>query len=138
MTSDTTEMVVNSRFYNDASSCLEAMNADLNTKYDFFEVTKVKEAVVSINEQNPLFTNPPEAIEEFKAEHPEFEEYLDTWGEQEVARITFTTEEFEEDEPPIITEDDALLFRYTMHVFEDDMEVPDGSNIIYTASSAIH
>lgn len=53
-------------------------------------------------------------------------------------RLTFTFEEFDEEQPPIISDDKALMFRYVMHEMEDDIHVPAGSFLIDGASSLIH
>jgi hypothetical protein len=127
-----------SRFFGTSQACFSALNEDLNSKVDMLKVKDSKDAVTSINETNPVYSNTPEALAEFKKENPGFDSYLETWGDKELMRLTFTTEEFDEEQPPIISDDSALMFRYIMHEYEDDMKVPDGKTLIENASSMIH
>jgi hypothetical protein len=131
-------MCVNSRFFNDSAACLNALHEDLTKKVDVLKVSKSKDAVTSINETNPIYSNSPEDLEKFKEENPEFDEYLESWGRNELVRITYTTEEFDEEQPPIINDESAMMFRYTIHELEDDIPVPDDKIFIDVASSTVH
>lgn len=135
---DTMDFSVNSRFFGTSQACFAALNEDLNAKVDMLKVKESKDTVTSINETNPIYTNPPEALAEFKKDNPNFDHYLETWGDKELMRLTFTTEEFDEEQPPIISDDSALMFRYVMHELEDDLLVPDGKTLVENASSLIH
>ena len=135
---DTMDFSVNSRFFGSAQACFSALHDDMNVKVDMLKIKDSKDTVTSINETNPVYSNPPEQLEEFKKSNPEFDFYLETWGDKELMRLTFTTEEFDEDQPPIISDDSALMFRYVMHELDDDMNVPDGKTVIENASSMIH
>lgn len=135
---DTMDFSVNSRFFSTSQACVDALQEDLTVKLDLLNVKKSKNPVVSINETNPVYINTPEDIAEFKKENPEFDLYLETWGDKELMRITFTAEEFEEDALPFIGDDSALMFRYSVREVEDDMNAPDGSLIIENLSSLTH
>ena len=135
---DITELNVNSRLFNDAAACLEALHADLNKKVEVLKISKSKDAVTSINETNPAHSNSAEDLEKFVEEHPEYNEYLETWAEDEVVRLTYTTEEFDEETPPIINDEHAMIFRYIIHEFEDHIEVPEGKTFIDLQSSVLH
>lgn len=137
---DASELAINSRFFTDSQSCFDALNADLSEKVELLEIKKIKTGTVtSINETNPIYTNTPEALEEFKKEHPEFDEYLETWNPHELMRLTYTTEEFDDEERvPILDDEKALMFRYVLHELEDDLLVPEGKLYIENASSLVH
>lgn len=135
---DITELNVNSRLFNDSAACLEALHTDLNRKVELLKISKSKNAVTSINETNPMHSNSAEDLEKFKKENPEFTDYLDTWGDDEVVRMTYTTEEFDEEAPPIINDEHAMIFRYIIHEFEDYIEVPEGKMYIDINSSVVH
>lgn len=131
-------MSVNSRFFTDTQACFSALHEDMNLKAKILNVASMSVPVTSVNETNPRYTNSPELIEEFKQEHPEFLAYLETWGQDELMRLTFTTEEFESEEPPMFTDDKALMFRYVMHQLDDDLNVPDGKYVFDNVSTMLH
>lgn len=138
VTPDALDFSVNSRFFSDSQSCFHALHDDMNLKAGLLEVTESPVPVISINETNPLYTNPPELIDEYKEKQPGFDAYLSTWGENELMRLTFTTEEFEEGTPPLFADDKALMFRYVMHELDDDLQVPDGKFVFDSVSTMLH
>lgn len=133
-------MSVNSRFFTDTHACFSALHDDMNLKARMLNVAELPTPVTSVNETNPRYTNPPELIEEFKEKHPEFTAYLETWGQDELMRLTFTTEEFDADDetPPMFEDDKALMFRYVMHQLDDDLDVPDGKYVFENVSTMLH
>lgn len=135
---DTTDFSVNSRIFNTHQACFTALSEDLNVKVDMLKVKDSNDIVTSINETNPIYSNTPEALAEFKKDNPDFDLYLETWGDKELMRLTFTTEEFDEEQPPIISDDKAMMFQYVIHEYEDDMNVPDGKIVMENASSMLH
>lgn len=140
LTIDSSELAVNSRFFGDTDSCFEALDRDLNSKVELLGVKQLKTGtgtLTSINETNPIHSNTPEAIEEYKKENPDYDEYLETWDDNEMMRLTFTTEEFDEERPPVITDEKAMLFRYTMVALEDEMVIPEGKTFVLGAPAAV-
>lgn len=135
---DVIDFSVSSRIFGTSQACFTALNDDLNVKTDMLKVKDSKDTVTSINETNPIYSNEPDALAEFKKDNPEFDLYLETWGDKELMRLTFTTEEFDESQPPIISDDSALMFRYVMHEYEDEMVIPEGTTMIENASSLLH
>lgn len=140
LTPNAAEFIVSSRFFANSEACFKALNEDLNDKVRVLKIKDVTETVTSLSETNPIHTNTKEALEAFKKEHPDFDQYLETWNPNELVRLTFTTEEFDEDSDtaPIISDDRALLFRYVMHELDDDLLVPKGKLYIENASSMLH
>jgi hypothetical protein len=138
-----TEFSLNSRFFLDSQACFDALNDDLESKIDLLDIrhaSKLGTNVIAINETNPIYMNSPEDIAEHKKTNPGFNEYLETWGENELVRLTYTTETVDEnvEEPPLLDDEKALLFRYTMHELEDDLKVPEGKTFIENSSSALN
>lgn len=140
ITADALDVSVNSRFFTDTHACFSALHDDMNLKAKILNVAELPIPVTSVNETNPLFTNSPELIEEFKKKHPEFSAYLASWGQDELMRLTFTTEEFEPDDDalPLFTDEKALMFRYVMHQLDDDLAVPDGKYVFENISTMLH
>lgn len=138
VSSSTNNIVLRSRFFNTTNECFDVLHQDLNSKIEVLKIKEMSEVITSINETNPTYRAPQEKIDELKQNDPDFDEYSETWGEDELMRLTYTTEEFDEDELPFISDDKALMFRYVMHEFDDDMAAPEEKLVMENASSVLH
>lgn len=138
ISSSTNNLVLRSRFFNTTTECFDVLHEDLNSKIEVLKIKEMQEVITSINETNPTYRAPPEKIDELMQNDPEFSEYSETWAEDELMRLTYTTEEFDEDELPFINDDKALMFRYVMHEFNDGLDAPEEKLVIENASSVLH
>ena len=131
-----TMMTIVSRYFTDRNCAVESLQNDMYEKTTLLKINKI--FAIALNETNPHYTNPKEELEKARMENPELENYLDTWEEGEISRLTCTSESIEDDEFPICEDKAAIIFKYSLMEFEDDFKVPYGLLLTPFESTAIH
>ncbi len=99
---------------------------------------KAKDAMVRVNETNPYRLAPPELLEARGLEDEEFKEYLETWEEDTLCRVTCTTEDIDtDDDGELFAPPEEFLIRYHVREFDDGLELPPDSFVPQNISSMV-
>ena len=125
-----------SRMFHSETAAYQAIDEDLAARAKGIFGEDKAAAITKVTEMNPLHTNTTEYLEA-RQEDPKFAEYLATWDEKTVGRVTCTTEELIfDDDGDLVDLPKEFVFKYYVTAFEDGMAAPEGTLVVMDSPSA--
>jgi hypothetical protein len=137
-TTSTRVALIISRMFPDEVAAFKAIYEDIAARTNAILSGDKTAAISQVTEMNPLDANTPEDLEA-RQEDAKLAEYLATWDEKTVGRVTCTTEELIfDDDGDLVNLPEEFIFKYYVTAFEDGMEIPEGTLVVTDSSAALH